>query len=149
MAADLYPEQAPDDEDFIVCWLAPLMRSATERKTGDPLPFALVQHVTGEDCPDEGTDDGVIQIDFFDKARNGFTAVQNAKHTARQGHRRMLYLARHLPYVEVSDGSEVAADYVSTLMKPTRMDSVDESVARFVARYAVGLSYVTDEYEGS
>lgn len=145
MTTELFPDQAPDSEDFFVSWLQPLMRAGTERKTGDALPFALVQHITGDDCLDEGTDDGVVQVDFFDTARNGFVAAQNAKTIARQGHRRILYLALHLPDVEMSDGTTANADYVTTVMTPTRMDYADDSVVRYTARYAVGLSYVADD----
>lgn len=144
MTTDLYPDQAPDSEDFFVSWLQPVMRAGTERKSGDDYPFALVQHITGDDCLDEGTDDGVVQVDFFDKARGDLVAAQTAKSAARRGHRRILYLAQHLPDVEMSDGSTANADYVTTVLTPTRMDYPDESVVRYTARYAVGLSYVAD-----
>lgn len=149
MTVDVHPDMAPDAEDFVVCWLQPLMRAGTERKPGDVLPFALVQYISGDDCADEGTEDGVIQIDFFDKARNGFVAAQNAKTAARLGHRRMLYLGKHLPDVVISDGTVANADYAYTVMTPKRMEYPDESIVRYVARYAVGLSYVADIEEGS
>lgn len=143
MTAELYDLDAPDSEDFVVSWLAPLMRSATERDTDDELPFALVQLVSSEEEPDCGEAEHAIQVDFFDTARNGFRAVQQAKMTAREGHRRMLLMARELPTVVLSDGSTVGADYLFVTMRPQRMPYANESIVRFVARYRLGLSYVT------
>lgn len=139
---ELLDQETPDSEDFMVSWLQPLLRSATERKTDDELPFAQVQLITGEDDEDCGTSDEVIQVDWFDHARDGMTAVQAAKQTAREGHRRIRLLARFLEAVELSDGSFAAADYVNTIMKPVRMPYANDQVVRYVARYGLGLSDV-------
>ena len=133
---------APDAEDFTVCWLQPQLRAGVERKTDDPFPFAIVQLVTGEDCVDSGTEDDIIQVDYLDTARDGLTAVQAAKMSARDGHRRMLYLAKHIPNVLLSDARWANCDYLGTLQVPKRMDYPNERVVRYTARYTLGLSFV-------
>ena len=133
---------APDAEDFVVCWLQPQIRAAVERRTDDPFPFAIVQLITGDDCVDSGTEDDIVQVDFLDCARDGLTAVQAAKSTAFDGHRRMLYLAKHIPNVLLSDARWANCDYLKTLQVPKRMDYLNERVVRYTALYALGLSFV-------
>lgn len=142
MTVDLLSEEAPDAEEFFVSWLQPLLRAATEHKTTDSYPFAVVQYISGADDECTGVEDGVVQVDFFDTARDGMVAAQAAKMTARQGHRRIMFLAKHIADVELSDGSVANCDYIETSLKPIRMDYADEQVVRYVARYQVGLSYV-------
>jgi len=136
-------EDAPDVEDFLARWLAPVMRTAAERETDDELPFCQLARISGADDPNEGIDDPVVQLDVFDTARNGMLAVQSAKISARNIHRRMTLLARELSTVTLSDGSLANADSVTTVLKPFRMPYANERVVRYVARYQVDLSYVT------
>lgn len=147
---DLLPEESPDAEDFFTSWLQPMMRAGTEHKQTDGYPFAVVQYISGSDDPFTGVEDGVVQVDFFDTARSGMVAAQAAKITARDGHRRIMYLAKHLSDVTMSDGSTANCDYIATTLKPTRMEYADEKVVRYVARYQVGLSYTTHiEFDNS
>jgi hypothetical protein len=139
---DLLTEHAPDAEDFVVSWLQPIIRAAVERKTEDEFPFAIVQYITGTDSVDHGTEDGVIQIDVLDEARDGVVAVQAAKYTADQVHRRMMFLARHIPDVTMSDSSVANCDYLNTTEKFHRQPYQNDKVVRYTARYALGLSYV-------
>lgn len=139
---DLLDHETPDEEDFVVSWLQAVMRSATERKSDDELPFAQVQYLTGTDDECYGTSDGVVQVDFYDCARDGLTAAQAAKDTARLGHRSMMFLARNIPDVLLSNGTIAHADYVNTTMKPVRTPYANERVVRYTARYELGLSYV-------
>ena len=142
MPAELLDEDAPDVEDFLCCWLAPLLRTATERRTDDDLPFCQVARISGADDEHTGVDEPVIQLDIFDRARNGLAAVQNAKLTARDVHRRMMLLARENATVALSTGQLVNADHIGTVIKPFRMAYDNDQVVRYVARYQVGLSYV-------
>ena len=142
MAADLLDDNAPDVEDFLCAWLAPLLRTATERKTDSALPFCVVARIAGADDPDAGVDEPSVQLDIFDGARNGLLAAQNAALTARDVHRRMMLLARELTTVTLSDGSLANADHVLTVIKPFRTPYANDQVVRYVARYEVGLSYV-------
>lgn len=137
MPADLLSETAPDAEDFVVQWLLPLYPAATERTTGDALPFCVVARISGPDDPDEGLDQPVVQVDTF-----GVGAAA-ASLAAKDVHRRMLYLAKHSADVTMSDSSLANADWVETLLKPFRMPYQDDQIVRYVARYQLGLSYVT------
>lgn len=136
MTANLLDEDAPDAEDFVVCAMAAVMRSATERDTDEVMPFCLVTRITGEDDPDCGCDDPVMQLEFFDRG------AAAASLTKRSGHRRMTRLARSLVDVTMSDGSIANADYVITTLKPVRMPYVDDKIVRYVGRYRIGLSFV-------
>lgn len=143
MTVYVLDQDAPDVEDFLCCWLAPLVRTATERRSDDPLPFCVVTRISGADDVDSSTDEPVVQIDIFDTARNNLQAVQNAKTTANLVARRMNYLARHLDTnVLLSNGAAANADVVTTVIKPFRMAYTDERIVRYVARYQLGLSYV-------
>ena len=136
MSTPLYGFDAPDVEDFTVSWMAPLMRSAVERENDDVTPFCVVTRISGADDPDIGTDDPVVQLDFYG------VGVAAAKIAANQGHRRMMLLARESGDVTMSDESVANCDFVETLIKPFRMAYEHELIVRYTARYRVGLSYV-------
>lgn len=143
MTADLDAYRTPDTVDYIVAALASLMRSASERMTDDEFPFALVTLINGVDNPESGGSDDVIQVDYLDRARDGMEAIATASATARSGHRRILRLARHEVGITISDGSTVFADYLKVRQKPTPQPYGNDSVRRLVARYDVGLAFVT------
>lgn len=136
MTAPLLDEDAPDAEDFTTCWLQPLLRAAVERDTTE-LPFAGVQQVAGPDDPDAGTADPVIQLDILG------LGVAAAKIAAIKVHRRMLLLFRESSDVVMSDGRTANLDFGRTLLLPSRMPYADDKIVRYVARYQLGLSYVT------
>lgn len=142
MTAELYGEDAPDVEEFLCRWLSPLIRSATERRSDDPMPFCVVTRIDGADDSDAGVDEPVVQLDIFDRARGQLLAAQAAKQTANAVHRRMNLLARRLDNVTLSDGTVASALDVTTVIKPFRMPYADEQVVRYVARYRLGLSFV-------
>lgn len=137
MSIDLLDQDAPDVEDFACCWMQPVMRSAVERASDDTLPFCVPTRVSGADDPDSGTDDPVLQLDFY------ALGAAAAKRAANDGHRRMLYLFRFSPTVTMSDGALANIDFGQTLLKPFRMDFEHDLIVRYTARYLVGLSYVT------
>ena len=143
----LLDEDAPDAEDFVVCWLQPILRAATERDPGDALPFAVVQRVAGSDDQNCGEDEAVVQIDVFAATTNASLAEglapNVAKYWAKRVTRRMNRLSRNLDDdVTMSDGSVANADYVANVMKPVRMPYQDESIVRVVGRWSIGRSYV-------
>ncbi len=133
---DLYEEDAPDAEDFVICAMASVMGCSGEKFTGNEWPFCIVQRVAGKDLPDQGIDYPVVQLDFY------APGVQAAKIAANDGHRRMIYLARNLVDITMSDGSTANADYVKTFQKAVRLPFKDELIVRYSARYELGLSYV-------
>lgn len=143
----LLAEDAPDVGDFLACWLAPLLRAGVKRTQSDPWPFALIQRISGADQPEPGLDDPVVQLDVLHKlAAPAATAAGQleveANVWASKVHRRMLLLGLTYPDVTVSSGQTVGIDYLTVLIKPHRQPFGDETVARFVARYRLGLSYV-------
>lgn len=143
MSAPLASEDAPDAEDFVSCWLQPLLRAGVARKLNDPWPFALVQRIDGVDVPETGLDDPVLQVDILHKSTSGSVPVEVAgKRWANDVHRRMTLLGLTYPDVTMSDGSTAGIDYLKVLLKPRREKFGDGTVARYVARYKLGLSYV-------
>lgn len=142
MATDLLDEAPPDVEDFCCAWLAPLLRTATERRTSDPVPFCVVTRISGADDAHTGTDTATVQLDVYDGDRDGRPAAANVALTARDVHRRMMLLSRQLDTVTLSDGAQANADHVATLIKPFRMDHPNDQLRRYTARYELGVSYV-------
>lgn len=142
MSADLLDEDTHDVEDFCCAWLAPLLRTATERRNDDELPFCVVTTIDEDDDAHTGIGTAVVQLDVYDGARDGMVAAQAAKLTARDVHRRMALLARELTTVTLSTGALANADHVRTLTKLVRAPYANERVRRYTARYELGLSYV-------
>lgn len=136
MTVESLAEDAPDVEDFIVCWLQPAIRAAMQREADDPLPFCVVAGVTAIDDVDAGFNASVVQLDVFAR---GIPATKAAVKTVR---RRMNQLARHLDNVTMSDNSIASANYVQNQIDFERMDYADDQIVRYVARYGVGLSFV-------
>ncbi|AAN12571.1 head-tail adaptor [Mycobacterium phage Che9c] len=134
--ADLHDQDAPDEEDFVVCWMQPVMRTAVERDIDAELPFCEVTRIDGADDPEAGTDNPVIQLDFY------ALGAEAAKAAAKQGHRRMLFLFRNFPTVTLSDGTLADLDFGETLIKPFRMAFEHDQIVRYTARYQLGTSYV-------
>lgn len=134
---DLYDQDAPDDEDLVTCWLQPVMRTAVEHDLGGELPFCEVTRIDGADDPDCGTDDPVIQLDFYAEG------AKAAKDASKLGHRRMLYLIHNCPIVTLSDGVAVSVDFGEPLIKAFRMPFEHDRIVRYTARYKLGTSYVT------
>lgn len=133
---DLLDEGAPDVDEVFVAMLAPVLRTTIDRDPDDELPFCLVQRIDGPDNPNCGTDDPVVQLDILAHG------IEAAKDAADRVHRRVMYVARMSPDIEIASGP-VNVDFIDTLMKPKRMPYPDDQIVRFVARYAAGLSYVT------
>lgn len=143
MSGELYESEAPDAEDFFCSLLAPVIRAGVERTAGDPYPFAVVQLLPiAKDNPDEGTQDVMVQVDFLDVEHDGRHSTQNAKLAARRGHRAITYAAQHLSDVLLSNAKWANADYITTAQIPIPMPYINESVARYTARYSVGFSFV-------
>jgi hypothetical protein len=123
--------------------MAPVMRAAVDRDNDDELPFCLITHIDGGGDPYCGDAEVIVQLDFLDRGATTAQAKANAKAAADLGHRRMLQLARFLDHVTLSDGSVANPDWVEVLLDPTPMPYAHDLIARRVARYKLGLSYLT------
>lgn len=145
MSVELLEEDAPDAEEFVIAWLEALTdtggRVAVEREAGAELPFWIVTRVAGPDDPDCFADWPVVDVDLLVDNTSGDQHVA-AKDEAKRTHRRMLYLAQHVPDVTMADGSLANCDWVKSLQRPVRMPYSDKNVIRYVARYELGLSFV-------
>lgn len=145
---ELLPETAPSVEQVLSVWLSPLGRVGTRRKAGDPIPFRMIKRVAGPDRPDIASDDPTVSVHTF--ASSPEAAINESERT----HRRMLVLARN-PLTEITIPSAilggtglsgqvvVSVDYCIPRIKPVEVDYEDPGVIRYVARYDVGLSYIT------
>lgn len=137
MTVDLLEDAPPDAQRVVVAWLRPLGRAATQRVSGDPVPFRMVTRIAGADDPVEGIDVAVISVHTF-ATRDTSTEESN------KTHQRMLYLARH-PFTDIellSSGVVANVNYCETVEKPTQQDYGDPNLIRTVARYRLGLDFV-------
>lgn len=128
---------APEDiETALVAHLMPLRRCGFERKPGDPLPFTLVNHITGTESAGEGYADPVVSVHTLcDKALSAPAARDEALNT----HRRMLALISD-PTITIG-ARTVAVQYVEVVEQP-RWEYFSDSILRKVGRYRLGLPYV-------
>lgn len=121
--------------EVIIQWLTELGEVGPQRGPGAPLPFRMVQRVSGSD--DKIVDSGIYQIDTFD------ATFADAEAQARLTHERMLQLGP--PFapqqrVTLSDESVVWVDSVTTSQSPTWVQFTDAApIVRFVARYSVDI----------
>ena len=136
MSVELWAEDAPDVVDFVCCHLQELLPASDERDVDAPLPSCVVSRISGADDPEAGTDDPVVQLDIYEA--KGPTAGQ----VSIDVHRRMLLL-RNSVDVTMSDQSIANNDTFETLLKPFRMAFEHDQIVRYVARYQLGLSFVT------
>jgi hypothetical protein len=134
---DQYPQPI---ELLATAWLKPLRPSGAAYRAEDSLPFTLITRIGGNDDLWRQLDDPVISVHTLtDKTlgyRNLFIETQNT-------HRRMLRLGLFLDDIVLSDGSVAAVDYVKIFQAPLEVRFEDVMVLRMVARYQIGLSYIS------
>lgn len=144
MTADLY-DQAPEDvEDIVIAWLKPSVQAPNalglERPDTDPpiLPFRMVTGITGVDDCNQFDSESIVSVHTFDKTR------VLAKRAARDTHRRMLVLASDpLTDIVMVDGRIANIEYLDVVERPTYRDYKADNVKRYVARYRIGLEFVS------
>lgn len=138
MTAELLAYAPEDIETAIVAWLTPLRRSGWERKAGDPLPFTLVNHITGTESASEGYADPVVSVHTFCDKTLGAPA---ARDECDKTHRRMLLLMTK-PQITVGNRL-VAVQYVEVVPgEQPRWEFYSDNILRKVGRYRIGLPYV-------
>jgi len=130
--------EAPPGGEMLIAWLTPIGRAGAKRKSGDVLPYYMVNRVAGPD--DKVTDYGTYSVHSFAAS---YTAAEDA---ARLAHRRILALGPPLApqrRVTISGGRIVQADRVMTDQAPFWLKYSDEvNLERFVARYDIDLRFV-------
>lgn len=130
---------APEDiETALVAWLTPLRRTAIERKAGDPLPFTLVNMVTGTEDSRIGVARQIVSVHTM-TARPSNGSLTEIRDEAIKTHRRMLYLQQE-PRIAIG-ARTIGILYVEVVEAP-RAEFYSDNILRKVARYAIGLPYV-------
>jgi hypothetical protein len=141
VTVELLGYDAPSGIELLIAWLLPLSdmddrEIGAERPSGGPLPYSMVQCVAGSD--DKVTDTGIYQVDDF------AATFSEAEANSRLTRRRILALGPPLcpqRRVTISTGTYYA-DSVLTSVKPHWEDYGDNTVFRFVSRYAIDLRMV-------
>lgn len=147
MTVELSDDVAIDPETALIAHLAPLhphvpgsskQSVANFRESGWPLPFILVRELPGQEDVDESDVDALVSVHTLVHKAAGRTALRDE---ADRTHRRMLWIARTLPTVALSNGRFAEFDYVRVVSRPHEEDYGDEQILRKVCRYGLGLSY--------
>ena len=135
---DLYDQYAPDAVTLFIAWLLPLGPIWAKRPASSAFPHGIVTRIAGS--PDENLfcDEAVLSIHWIGQT------YEQARDASREGDRRIDLLSSNLEAVTLPDGSVISPDFVDTLQKPIHVEYGDTGLERFVARYRVALSYVTD-----
>ena len=135
MTVELFPTEAPSGIELLIAWLIPLgVEVGPTRPSGAGLPYYMVTEAPGAD--DKIAENGIYSVHTF------AGTFEEAETASRRAHRRMLALGPPLATQErvtLSDGRVVFADEVLTSRKPGWEDYGDNTIERFVARYAIKL----------
>lgn len=136
----LYDKAPPNSVAFVLAWLLPLVDSplkvgSKRWATGGPLPYRMVNRITGSD--DLITDYPVISVHTFAATET------DAQREADKTHRRMLLLADDpLLDITMADASLANCEWLETLEGPhPEPYSAESVVTRLVARYQLGLHF--------
>lgn len=150
MTVDLL-ECGPEDSVSIgVQWMLPLfpidpvsglVTCSDERKSGWPLPFCLVQHVSGREDVECSNADELISIDIlYDKTLPNSHVLWTK--LCSDAHQRMLWQARYLDDVVLDGGARIASiDYVKVSKTMSAEPYGDDQILRKVGLYEIGLDY--------
>lgn len=132
----LYAYAPQDIETALVAHLTSLRRCGFARAAGDPLPFTLVNHITGTESAGEGYADPVVSVHTMCDKTLGATV---ARDEATKTHRRMLQLITD-PTITIG-ARTVAVQYVEVVEQP-RWEFFSDTILRKVGRYRLGIPYV-------
>ena len=141
MSAELLGEAPDDSETIIVSWLKDLYppgHVSTDRRSGAPLPFILVNHLDSTENVEESYSEALVSVHVLTHRSAG--NVSSRDETDKM-HRRMLLLARYLEDVDLADGRVATIDHVYVAKHPSRQPYGDDQILRRVGRYNLGLSY--------
>lgn len=138
MSAPLAAYAPEDIETALVAWLTPLRRTAIERKAGDPLPFTLVNMITGTEDNRMGIARQVVSVHTM-TARPANGSLTEIRDEAAKTHRRMLQLNVD-PRITV--GNRVVGVLYCEVVESPRSEWYSDNILRRVGRYRIGLPYV-------
>lgn len=142
MVAPEILDVAPDDaETVVISWLKDMLPEghvANTRRSGDPLPFYLVNHISSNESIDESSSDALVSVHVLTHKSAGEAASRDA---TTDMHRRILLQARYLDDVPLPDDRVATIDFVNVAMSPRREEYGDDLILRRVGRYVFGLSY--------
>jgi hypothetical protein len=113
-------------------------RPVTTPANPSPLPYRMVNRVSGHD--DKVFESSIVSVHTF--ADN----MEDAEAAAYVTHSWMLALGPPLvgqTPVTISNDQVVMADCVETMQSPIWVDYEDTNLRRFVARYEIGLRFVS------
>ena len=117
-------------EEFVVAYLTSLFPNVgVEMEASPPLPFYLVNRVTGHD--DMISDYPVVSVHSFAASRTAASDAATAVHTEMK-----LLTAKTSVVVA---GSACGVDFLTVEDSPRHVDYDDKTVRRYVARYRFGL----------
>ena len=117
-------------EEFVVAYLTALFPNVgVEMEASPPLPFYLVNRVTGSD--DMVSDYAVVSVHSFATSRTAASDAATAVHTEMK-----LLTAKTSVVVQ---GSAFGVDFLSVVETPHHVDYDDKTVRRYVGRYRLGL----------
>lgn len=140
MTAELLDEGPDDPEKCFIAWLSPLRRTANTRRSGDPLPFTLVTHLSGGESMGLSTVDALVSVHTLSDQSLG---EDNAAYESDMTHRRLLLQARYLEDVDLAAGRIATIDYLDVFENPVRKPYGNDQIIRYVGRYTLGLSYAS------
>jgi hypothetical protein len=145
VTAELLDVGPEDVETIVVTWLSgmlPAGQVANTRRSGDPLPFILVEYIDGKECVEESQVDDVVAVYRLDQKLNGdASAIRASRDGMSDVHTRMLQLARYLENIELPNGHAATVDYCDVFSRPKWSPYGDDQILRRVGEYRLGLSY--------
>jgi len=140
----LLPWKAPDGVGALIKWISEVVQAGATKPPGAGYPYAMVRLMPGG-SDDKLTYRGVYAVHVFDVARNGVSAVKNARDAADLVHRRVLAFGPPLmpqQSVVLPDGTVVMPDTVETKTATEWVQySEDGSVEQFVTEYDISWRY--------
>jgi hypothetical protein len=136
MTVELLGRAAPDPQEFLLAWLAPLGdECSTRRNPNDPLPFRMVVRVGG--AGDLFSDFPLMSVHTF-----GATDTLASRASKVTEQRLLVLLDDPTTNVLMPDGSIANCENFEVKEAARKEHYHNTSVIRYVGRYALGLKRV-------
>lgn len=141
MTTEVLDEGPEDVETIAIALLKDLLPAGhvkNVRRSGDPLPFILVNFLDGNEDVECSCVDDLVSVHVLTHKSAGEVASRDQ---TDEMHRAMLSQARYLDAIPLSDGRIATIDYVKVAKRPKREEYGDEMILRRIGRYIIGHSY--------